>query len=883
MESGLSSKQKVFLGAAAVGAIVAGSVWLLSKKKPEKKSEKKKVKASSKEEIPVKQKGLEDEGDEVDPKKASKLKEEGNNAFSNKRYDEAISLYTEALKFSSPGEAHLIYSNRAAAKQAKGLYEEALDDSTKCIELKPEWSKGYFRRGKALAGMRKWEEAFVDFFKGSIFEPSNEEIKKMLKQASGEIYPLGDLDAKFIVEKKLSSLYFQQFGAESCKEIFEMNYEEFVQILDNLLASSENKNQDLITSSPLKSLFEKNAIAFYRLLVPLLLERNINGLSVTYARKAYELAPDDFSILLLIIFALIYGQADLKSKELWKHVTTAMEKDPSNPLAAHIYCNLLYNLLEEVDVQSTLKRFREMFNIPHMNKILIADAGFSLWSKLFDTREFQEASQKEAMKMQSSYSPNNPPSEEVLLRFFVDSLISGAFSKIYFHPFFLEALSQVVLTNPTLEKTLSSFRAAFITLDLTDELEILEPLIASFGVQCFKSGFIWGYEDTKEEEKLEALRTSLSTTINEGGLPSLSSLALFSMYAPLYELPNAKSLLETLMPKARETLKQLFQLNLDRIEERELTPSLKSLTAVPESDERSPYWDEGRQPLILLPVEPLKELQWLFPSYSFVASAPMTRILIAGCGAGEEVFRVLKQYEGIHVTAVDSNPQNLAFAVRKLKALGVTNVTFALADIHQLDSSLPDFGPFDMIFASNVLDSVPEPMEVWKKLMSLLVPGGIIRATVTAPNRYDLFTSVRDALRQQGFDLENLSDSELRNARKLLVDQLLQSQSPELQEMGVLPSFYVKDDLRDLLGNPHYTCYSFSDVEKFASEPNVNFVGFEFQGIGQEWILRYRVLNPRDPQMADFHSVNKFDEAFPESFHHIKLFFGISFICEKKK
>jgi len=45
-----------------------------------------------------------------------------------------------------------------------GKYELALEDATKATELKPDWAKGYFRKGSALQALWRHEEAFQSFY-----------------------------------------------------------------------------------------------------------------------------------------------------------------------------------------------------------------------------------------------------------------------------------------------------------------------------------------------------------------------------------------------------------------------------------------------------------------------------------------------------------------------------------------------------------------------------------------------------------------------------------------------------------------------------------------------------------------------------------------------
>ena len=77
----------------------------------------------------------------------SGFKEQGNEAFKQKDYANAINFYSQALQ-TSPTD-HTIIGNRAAAYHNLGKYTEAEADADKCIEIKPDWSKGYQRKAMA--------------------------------------------------------------------------------------------------------------------------------------------------------------------------------------------------------------------------------------------------------------------------------------------------------------------------------------------------------------------------------------------------------------------------------------------------------------------------------------------------------------------------------------------------------------------------------------------------------------------------------------------------------------------------------------------------------------------------------------------------------------
>lgn len=103
-------------------------------------------------------------------------KELGNDQFKAKNYDKAIEFYTQAIS-ENPTD-HTIYGNRAASYHNLKKYNEALADGEKCIEIKPDWGKGYLRKGQGLTGLRKFDEALESYEKGLEIEPSNKQIQQ---------------------------------------------------------------------------------------------------------------------------------------------------------------------------------------------------------------------------------------------------------------------------------------------------------------------------------------------------------------------------------------------------------------------------------------------------------------------------------------------------------------------------------------------------------------------------------------------------------------------------------------------------------------------------------------------------------------------------------
>uniref|UniRef100_A0A3Q4HZL5 Zgc:123010 n=1 Tax=Neolamprologus brichardi TaxID=32507 RepID=A0A3Q4HZL5_NEOBR len=83
-------------------------------------------------------------------KKGIKLVQEG-------QYAQAASMFTEAIKCDP--KDYRFFGNRSYCYYCLEQYPQALADAERSIQLAPDWPKGYFRKGSALMGMKRYSEA----------------------------------------------------------------------------------------------------------------------------------------------------------------------------------------------------------------------------------------------------------------------------------------------------------------------------------------------------------------------------------------------------------------------------------------------------------------------------------------------------------------------------------------------------------------------------------------------------------------------------------------------------------------------------------------------------------------------------------------------------
>jgi stress-induced-phosphoprotein 1 len=68
----------------------------------------------------------------------------------NKLLTDGSEKFTQAIEIDSSN--HVLYSNRSGAYASLKDWQKALDDATKTTEIKPDWAKGWGRKGTALHG-----------------------------------------------------------------------------------------------------------------------------------------------------------------------------------------------------------------------------------------------------------------------------------------------------------------------------------------------------------------------------------------------------------------------------------------------------------------------------------------------------------------------------------------------------------------------------------------------------------------------------------------------------------------------------------------------------------------------------------------------------------
>jgi len=413
-------------------------------------------------------------------------------------------------------------------------------------------------------------------------------------------------------------------------------------------------------------------------------------------------------------------------------------------------------------------------------------------------------------------------------------------------------LHKVMESTPVSDEDLQRLLACGRTILLDAALDPsgdIQPEMLSFACalarQCFINEYIFQLPEV-EHDGMMGLRGKLMQDLS-GKTPVLAlTLITYACYAPLHKLDRTQAILSREWPAIMQGL--LDEQLREPEEEARLRAATPRLTKIEDETsvrvrqqyEENPYprWTKPA------PVRPaagiaayLRDELGATGLADASAGAPLD-ILIAGCGSGQQPIDAARRFPSARVLAVDLSLTSLGYAQRKAAEAGVTNLTFAQADILALDMG---DRRFDVIEASGMLHHLAEPFAGWAKLLGLLKPGGFMRVGLYSELARQDVVAARAFIAAGGYDAT--ADS-IRNCRQ----NLMKSRDPNLRTLYASPDFYSISGCRDLLFHVEEHRMTLPQIATFLSEQRLTFLGFQ---LSPRTRAQYRVRFPEDPAMTD--------------------------------
>jgi tetratricopeptide (TPR) repeat protein/SAM-dependent methyltransferase len=377
--------------------------------------------------------------------------------------------------------------------------------------------------------------------------------------------------------------------------------------------------------------------------------------------------------------------------------------------------------------------------------------------------------------------------------------------------------------------------------------------------QCFINEYVFALSD-EEAAQARELTNALVTALASGEGISPFLLAAVAAYTPLHSLAQANLLLQRSWPTAAEAL--IAQQVLEPRQEHEIRQSIPALTTIEDEVSRKVQRQYEDMPyprwLTAGPVGQPVTIDWYlrsqFPAAPFRTSLPhgALDILVAGCGTGQHAIETAQRFAGARVLAIDLSRTSLGYAIRKTRALGLTNVDYAQADILKLGTLGKSF---DLIEVGGVLHHMRDFTEGWRALLTVLRPGGFMHVGLySALARADI-RAARAFIAERGF---GESADAIRRCRQELSRC---DEGSALRNVAKYADFFATSECRDLLFHVQEQQLSIPEIAAFLRAHGLNFLGFT-GAVGQT----YRARFPADAAMNDLEQWHQFETEHPMAF-----------------
>jgi 2-polyprenyl-3-methyl-5-hydroxy-6-metoxy-1,4-benzoquinol methylase/tetratricopeptide (TPR) repeat protein len=427
-------------------------------------------------------------------------------------------------------------------------------------------------------------------------------------------------------------------------------------------------------------------------------------------------------------------------------------------------------------------------------------------------------------------------------------------------------LAAVPVKSVRFERFLTGARHALLEAaaadgDASDSDTAALPFYAALAQQCFINEYIFDFTAAEQQAAAEC-RVRLEAMLDAGAaVPQLLLLAVAAC-SPLRELRGAQRLTAVAGPTPvgavlRQQLREPLEEEALRAGMARLTPLGGGVSAVVRAQyEENPYPRWVSMPLRERPVPFNAELRRTLPFAHFapLAAEHGPEVLVAGCGTGADAIAVARRFHGARVLAVDLSLASLAYAQRKTRELGVTNIEYAQADILELGGLERSF---DVVSAIGVLHHLADPLEGWRILISRLRPGGCMCLGLYSRIARRAVVRAREFIAARGYA------ATAEDIRRFRQDALGAHASAEVKSLARSYAFYSMSDCRDLAFHVAERQLTLAEIAAFLGAADLRFLGFE---LDPHVLGQYRARFGQDPSCTDLRNWAAFEADHPDTF-----------------
>jgi 2-polyprenyl-3-methyl-5-hydroxy-6-metoxy-1,4-benzoquinol methylase len=449
----------------------------------------------------------------------------------------------------------------------------------------------------------------------------------------------------------------------------------------------------------------------------------------------------------------------------------------------------------------------------------------------------------------------------------------GGLASIARQPLLLAVMESVLVPERGFERFLTMLRGAVLDAAMAPgpDDENIAGLASALAQQCFINEYVFAVTDD-ESTRVQQLRGAVAAALDAGRPVAPLQVAALAAYgrldlAPaerLHALPWPKGLSNSVSTGLSNSLSALLHQQVEEPEAlrrlRAEVPCLTPITdevsqTVRQQYEENPYPRWVKSPSGVAPVAVATYLRHVFPHQN--VTPPKARgdldMLVAGCGTGRQAVEYAQSFVGVKILAIDLSLSSLVYARTRTTAAGLTNLSYAQADLLELGS----LGrTFDLVMSGGVLHHLADPLAGWRVLTKLTRPNGLMHiALYSEPARRGV-VAARRWIAAQGFQP---TPDGIRSCRR----EMARIDDPAWRSLMALTDFFSMSECRDLLFHVQEHLFTLPQIGAFLADNNLEFLGFIAPA---PVMMAFRARFPAPRQLSDLACWHAFETANPDAF-----------------
>jgi tetratricopeptide (TPR) repeat protein/SAM-dependent methyltransferase len=438
-----------------------------------------------------------------------------------------------------------------------------------------------------------------------------------------------------------------------------------------------------------------------------------------------------------------------------------------------------------------------------------------------------------------------------------------ALSDITCDKLFMLLLRDALIVHPELEAFLTRLRAR-VLLDEALRTQLPLDFLCALAMQCSNNEYIY-VETAVESARVESLQRETTDALQ----PLIDTpdsfwraVVVLLMYRPLQSAGDLQQRVTQASVPAATT--PLFERTITDLKtERDLRQHVRVVGDISDGVSRAVrgMYEEHPYPrwFALDRWPPLPYAEWLAREVPMWAGggecAAAPRILVAGCGTGQDAIWLATDIVDARVLAIDLSLSSLAYAQRMADALHVENIEFRQCDIlgvGALDEK------FDLVYSKGVLHHMREPAAGLSALRAVMRAGGLFKVGLYSESARESVNAARAIVRERKIEPTTTA---IRELRQYIFE--LPPDSP-LLPLIACNDFYSTSMCRDLMFHVQEHQFRLPQVVAMLREQGLTVLGLS--DLPRNAVSAYCEMFPQASVADNFENWDHFERRHPATF-----------------